>query len=51
MNKNAAGAVSRVTGLIKHKYMPTDCTELPSPLFKQNMHTHCMMYQIQIQEG
>lgn len=36
MNKAAAGVVSRVAGLIK--YMSTDCTELPSPLFKQNIH-------------
>lgn len=51
MNKAAAGAVSRVAGLIKYKYMSTDCTELPSPLFNRNMYTHCIMHQIQLQEG
>lgn len=44
MNKAAGGAVSRVAGLIKYKYTSTDCTELPSPLFKQNMNTHCIMH-------
>ena len=49
MNKAAVGAVSRVAGLIKYKYTSTD-TELPSPLFKQNMYAHSIMYLRKIQE-
>lgn len=50
MNKAAAGVVSRVAGLIKYKCMSADCGELPSPLFKENMHAHCVMQRIKIQK-
>lgn len=51
MNKAAAGAVSRVAGLIKYKYVYGLRTELPCLLFKQNMYTHCIIIQINIQEA